>query len=161
MRILGINCLNHDAAVSVIEDGDIKFAAHSERYSRKKNDPLLNNEIMGEALSHGQPDVVAYFERPWLKKTRQLYAGQYDEVFQNANTPKEYLKRWIGNTKIEYVQHHESHASAGYYTSSFDEACVVVIDAIGEWETVTRWDGNDDKLEKRWSQKYPRSLGLV
>ena len=160
MRILGINCLNHDAAVSVIEDGDIKFAGHSERYSRKKNDPFLNDGIMDEALSHGQPDVVAYFERPWLKKSRQLYAGQYNEVFQTFNTPKQYLKRWLGDTEIQYVQHHESHASAGYYTSPFDEACIVVIDAIGEWETVTIWYGNDDKLEKRWSQKYPKSLGL-
>ena len=62
MRILGINCLNHDAAVSVIEDSDIKFAAHSERYSRKKNDMFLNDAIMEEALSYGKPDVVAYFE---------------------------------------------------------------------------------------------------
>lgn len=160
MRILGINALNHDAAVSVIEDGDIKFAAHSERYSRKKNDYLLNDDIMNEALSYGEPDVVSYFERPWLKKSRQLYAGQYNEVFRIDNTPKEYLRRWIGDKEIEYVQHHESHASAGYYTSKFDEACIVVIDAIGEWETVTIWYGNDDKLEKRWSQKYPKSIGL-
>ena len=160
MRILGINCLNHDAAVSVIEDGEIKFAGHAERYSRIKNDRFLSDDIMSEALSYGEPDAVAYFERPWLKKTRQLYAGQYNEVFQKANTPKEYLKKWIGNKKIHYVQHHESHASAGYYTSKFDEACIVVIDAIGEWETVTIWYGNDDKLEKRWSQKYPKSLGL-
>ena len=74
MRILGINALNHDAAVCVIEDGEILFGAHSERYSRKKNDPFLNDGIMDEALSHGQPDIVAYFERPWLKKSRQLYA---------------------------------------------------------------------------------------
>ena len=160
MRILGVNALNHDAAVCVLEDGDIKFAAHSERYSRKKNDLFLNDDIMNEALSYGKPDVISYFERPWLKKTRQLYAGQYDEVFQTANTPKEYLKRWIGDRKIQYVQHHESHASAGYYTSHFDEACIVVIDAIGEWETMTIWYGNDDKLEKRWSVKYPNSLGL-
>ena len=115
---------------------------------------------MNEALSYGEPDVVSYFERPWLKKSRQLYAGQYDEVFRMDNTPKEYLKRWIGDKEIQYVQHHESHASAGYYTSKFDEACIVVIDAIGEWETVTIWYGNDDKLEKRWSQKYPKSIGL-
>jgi len=160
MRILGINALNHDAAVSVIEDGEIKFAAHSERYSRKKNDPMLNDEIMSEALSFGEPDKITYFEKPWLKKTRQLYAGQYGEVFQKENTPKEYLKRWIGDKKIHYVQHHESHASAGYYTSPFDEACIVVIDAIGEWETVTIWYGSNNKLYKRWSQKYPKSLGL-
>ena len=160
MRILGINALNHDAAVSVIENEEIKFAAHSERYSRIKNDRFLNDEIMSEALSYGEPDVVAYFERPWLKKTRQLYAGQYSEVFQKQNTPKEYLKKWINDKKIHYVQHHESHASAGYYTSPFDNACIVVIDAIGEWETVTIWYGEGNTLEKRWSQKYPKSLGL-
>ena len=160
MRILGINALNHDAAVSVIEDGNIKFAAHSERYSRKKNDHLLNDDIMAEALSFGEPDVVSYFEKPWLKKSRQLYAGQYNEVFNIHNTPKEYLKRWIGDKEIEYVQHHESHASAGYYTSKFDEACIVVIDAIGEWECATIWYVKDGKFEKRWSRKYPNSLGL-
>ena len=51
MRILGINALNHDAAVSDIEDGDIKFAAHSERYSRKKNDYLLNDDIDPESAT--------------------------------------------------------------------------------------------------------------
>ena len=160
MRILGINALNHDAAVSVIEEGEIKFAAHSERYSRTKNDMLLNDDIMNEALNHGAPDKVVYFERPWLKKSRQFYAGQYDEVFQTTNTPKKYLERWIGNQKIEYVQHHESHASAGYYTSPFVVARVVVIDAIGEWETVSIWYGKGNNLQKRWSQKYPKSLGL-
>ena len=44
MKILGINCLNHDAAVSVIEDDKILFAAHSERYSRIKNDMHLNGK---------------------------------------------------------------------------------------------------------------------
>ena len=32
MRILGINGLNHDAAITLIEDGEILFAGHSERY---------------------------------------------------------------------------------------------------------------------------------
>ena len=53
-----------------------------------KNDYNLNDAIMEEALSHGKPDVakVAWFERPYLKKVRQLYAGQYDEVFTTQNT---------------------------------------------------------------------------
>ena len=57
MRILGINALNHDAAVCVIEDGEILFGAHSERYSGKKNDPNLNQEIVDEALSFGDIDI--------------------------------------------------------------------------------------------------------
>lgn len=160
MRILGINALNHDAAVCVLEGNDIKFAAHSERYSRIKNDRLLNDDIMNEALSYGTPDKIAYFEKPWLKKSRQLYAGQYSEAFNLSSLPSKYLERWIEDQKIYYVQHHESHASAGYYTSPFSEACIVVIDAIGEWETVTVWYGSEFGLEKRYSQRYPRSIGL-
>ena len=40
MKILGINALNHDAAITLIDsdNGKILFAAHAERYSGIKND---------------------------------------------------------------------------------------------------------------------------
>ena len=160
MKILGINCLNHDAAVSVIEDGKILFAAHSERYSRKKNDMYLNDNIIKEALSYGKPDKVAYYERPWIKKTRQLYAGQYNEVFNINNLPSKYLKSFLKNTKIEYIDHHLSHAAAGYYTSPYNEAAILVIDGIGEWDVLTIWHGKGKDIKKIYSIKYPHSLGL-
>ena len=62
MRILGINETSHDAAVCVIEDGAILFAAHAERYSKKKNDWYTNSEILSEALKYGKPDKIAYYE---------------------------------------------------------------------------------------------------
>tara|TARA_R110001592_G_scaffold192795_5_gene439765 strand:+ start:17803 stop:19257 length:1455 start_codon:yes stop_codon:yes gene_type:complete len=160
MRILGINCLNHDAAISVIEDSKILFAAHSERYSKIKNDMYLNDDIINEALSYGEPDIIAYYERPFLKKTRQLYAGQYSEAFNLNNTPGKYLKKWFDTSKIKYVSHHLSHAAAGYYTSPYKEAAVLVIDAIGEWDVLTIWHGKDKNLKKIFSIKYPHSLGL-
>ena len=153
MRILGINCLNHDAAISVIENGKILFAAHSERYSREKNDMYLNNDIINEALNYGKPDKIAYYERPWLKKSRQLYAGQYNEVFNLNNLPSKYLKNWIGNHKIHYIDHHKSHAAAGYYTSPFKEAAILVIDGIGEWDVLTIWHGKGKNLKKIYSIK--------
>ena len=160
MRVLGINCLNHDAAISVIEDGKILFAGHSERYSRKKNDMNLNNEIFEEAFSFGEPDRIAYYERPWIKKTRQLYAGQYSEVFNLDNIPSRYLKQWLHSRKIEYVDHHLSHAAAGYYTSPYEEAAILVIDGIGEWDVLTVWHGRGKNIKKIYSIKYPHSLGL-
>ena len=37
MKVMGISgALNHDAAVSLIEDKRILYASHSERYSKKK-----------------------------------------------------------------------------------------------------------------------------
>ena len=160
MRILGINALNHDASISLIDNGEVVFAAHSERYSGIKNDSELHAAIFADMYRYGKPDKVAYFERPWLKKYRQLKAGQYNEVFQLDNTPKKYLKRYIGELPINYVQHHQSHAAAGYFTSPYDEACIVNIDAIGEFETATIWYAWGSHFEKRWSMTYPQSLGL-
>ena len=94
MKILGINALNHDASISLIDNGEVVFAAHSERYSGIKNDSELHAAIFADMYRYGKPDKVAYFERPWLKKYRQLKAGQYNEVFQLDNTPKKYLKRY-------------------------------------------------------------------
>jgi len=160
MRILGINCLNHDAAVSVIEDGEIVFASHSERYSRIKNDMYLNDSIMSEALSFGTPDKVAYYERPWIKKTRQLYAGQYAEAFDRSNLPSIYLGKWFDTKKINYYDHHKSHAAAGYFTSQFEESVILVVDGIGEWDVVSIWHACGNKIKKVKSIKYPHSLGL-
>ena len=160
MKILGINALNHDAAVAMIQDGEVLFAGHSERYSGVKNDSDLNRQLISDCFRYGKPDKVAYFERPYLKKLRQLKAGQYGEVLSKSNLPSNYLKEWIGNKPIHYVQHHQSHAAAGYYTSPYEESAIVVIDAIGEFETCTIWYAWGSHFEKRYSLKYPNSLGL-
>ena len=56
MRILGINCMNHDAAMAVVEIKDgigrILWAAHAERYSKIKNDHYLNQAIVDEAMTY-------------------------------------------------------------------------------------------------------------
>ena len=161
MKILGINALNHDAAIAMIQDGEVLFAGHSERYSGVKNDSDLNSALFADSFRHGgKPDKVVYFERPWLKKARQLKAGQYGEVLSRKNLPSYYLRDFVGNSEIEYVQHHQSHAAAGYYTSPYEESAIVVIDAIGEFETCTIWYAWGSHFEKRYSLKYPKSLGL-
>ena len=161
MKILGINALNHDAAIAMIQDGEVLFAGHSERYSGVKNDSELNSALFADSFRHGgKPDKVVYFERPYLKKLRQLRAGQYGEVLSRKNLPSYYLRDFVGNSEIEYVQHHQSHAAAGYYTSPYEESAIVVIDAIGEFETCTIWYAWGSHFEKRYSLKYPKSLGL-
>jgi len=163
MKILGINALNHDAAITLIEDDKILFAAHAERYSGIKNDSNLNKEMFEDMEQYGRPDKVVYFERPWIKKLRQLKAGQYQEVFNLKNLPQQHLDSVMGKwnyTIDEYVDHHLSHASSTYFTSPYTESAIVVIDAIGEFDTISIWYANGTTLEKRWSQTYPHSLGL-
>ena len=162
MKILGINALNHDAAITLIEDDKILFAAHAERYSGIKNDSNLNKRMFQDMEQYGEPDYVVYFERPWIKKQRQFIAGQHSEVFSLKNLPQNHLDEVMGGKYSidEYVDHHLSHASSTYFTSPYTESAVVVIDAIGEFDTISIWYANGTKLEKRWSQTYPHSLGL-
>jgi len=164
MRVMGISgALNHDAAVSLIEDRRILYASHSERYSKKKNDALLNDGIVNAALEYGRPDIIAWYERPLLKKFRQATAGQWDLALDWDEMPKRYIKQnfpQLAGIKIEYQSHHYTHAASGYYTSKLSEATVVVIDSIGEFETLTIWHGRGDTLKKVYSQDYPHSVGL-
>ena len=53
MRILGLSGMFHDASATMIEDGKILFAGHAERYSREKNDPYINKQLMKEACQYG------------------------------------------------------------------------------------------------------------
>jgi len=166
MKILGINALNHDAAITLIEDNKILFAGHAERYSGIKNDPNLNFDMFLDMYDYGVPKKIVWFERPLVKKLRQLRAGQYSEVFSRQNLPQRHLNEVLkplypkGLQIDEYVDHHLSHASSTYFTSPYDESAVVVIDAIGEFDTISIWYANGGKLTKRYSQTYPNSIGL-
>ena len=154
MKILGINETTHDASISLIEDGEIIFAAHSERYSKVKNDWFINNDLIMDAVSYGYPDYVAYYEKPLLKNTRLMLAGGHggDRPF--------FKQTFLKDIPRKNFSHHYSHAAAGYYTSGFNEAVIVVLDAIGEWNTSSVWVGVNDKIKKVSAQNYPFSFGL-
>ena len=169
MNILGISCGFHDAGISLISDDKILFAAHSERYSKVKHDSKINKQMLLECIDgYGMPDEIAYYEIPWIKRTRQLYAGQYKEAF-NFKSLRSTLRETLPNKAlyklpIKYYPHHLSHAAAGFQTSPYNDATVVVIDAIGEWDTITIWQAeyikNKATYKKLWCQKYPHSIGL-
>ena len=142
MRVVGISEGYHDAGYCVLDDDEITHASHSERYSRVKNDPFIHVDQILENVQD-ENDTVAYYEKPFWKNLRRLYAGQGWEKVR---------------TKYDVsFGHHQSHAAAGYYTAPFDDCNILVIDAIGEWDTITIWDN----MKKIKSWKYPYSLGLL
>jgi carbamoyltransferase len=151
MKILGINETSHDASVSLIEDGKILFAGHAERYSKQKNDWYVNDSLIKDALQYGTPDHIAYYEKPLLKASRLALRGGSGEWKPRFN---------IEGIPRKSFSHHYSHAAAGYYTSSFNDAVIVVLDAIGEYNTSTIWVGEGDKIKLKYKQNYPVSFGL-
>lgn len=158
MIIWGISANSHDAALSVWHDKTIKFAAHSERYSKIKNDGNLHPKLITEANYFGEPDLVVWYENPLLKTFRQFTAGQGWNWTEN--NIKQYLKNYDINCPVTIGSHHQSHAAAGYYTSKFNDATIVCIDSIGEYETLTIWRGIGHNLNKWYTQGYPHSIGL-
>ena len=151
MIILGINETSHDASVSLIKDGEILFAGHAERYSKEKNDWYINDSLVKNALEYGTPDKVAYYEKPLLKASRLALrggSGDWMPRFELKGIPR------------KSFSHHYSHACAGYYTSKFNDAVIVVLDAIGEYNTSTIWAGEGNKIKLKYKQNYPVSFGL-
>jgi len=171
MNYLGISCGFHDAGLSVVNDsGEILFAGHSERYSKYKHDKDLCTSIVHDAQSYttGQYQVH-YYEKPWLKALRQIRAGQKPGPFTMDSLVGASVMESLNTNrsgKVHTHVHHKTHAAAGFQTSPFDRATVVVIDAIGELDCISIWDASYDKngyarYKKLWGKQYPNSIGMM
>lgn len=148
----GITALNHGSSLAVFKNEKLWSL------DTYKED-TLPSDIITRALGQGAPDRVYWYERPWIKKARQLYAGQYRTALDMSVLPKKHLRQFK-YAPVTYTPHHASHAAGGYYTSPFNHCVVVVLDAIGEFECATIWEAKHGKLKKIWSRSYPHSLGL-
>jgi len=150
----GINALNHGSSIAVFKDNDLKL------FEFDKQD-TLPEDLLNRALEIDWPDRIFWYERPWVKKARQLYAGQYSLAMDLDQLPNRYLNNEsLVDIPVTYTPHHASHAAAGYYTSPFNHCAIVVLDAIGEFECATIWKGKHGEMRKVWSRSYPHSLGL-
>ena len=157
----GIVGNSHDASIAVFEGEKLLWAALAKDFSKVDNDPHLNPELVNAAKEAGGwrlPSKVVWYETAWLKTLRQFVAGQ--GWLAQENNIKKYLAQWNITCPIQYVRHHNSHAAYGYYTSGYDDATILVLDSIGEFETLTIWTGIGCRLKKVYSQKYPHSVGL-
>jgi len=151
----GINALNHGSSVAVFKDGEYINTVISD------NDNLSPEMYKNFLEYQGTPDRIYWYENPWLKKARQVRAGQYATALDMSVLPARKLKEWgLRYAPVTYTPHHASHAAAGYYTSPFNHCAIVVLDAIGEFECATIWQGLHGEMRKVWSRSYPHSLGL-
>lgn len=150
----GINALNHGSSLAVFENERL-------RSFDIFKDQRLEKDSIRSAFINGGPSKIFWYERPWLKKLRQARAGQWHRVVDFDDLPSRYLQNiGVGYADIIYTPHHASHAAAGYYTSPFDHCAIVVLDAIGEFECASIWEGRGGCMKKLWSRSYPNSLGL-
>ena len=169
-HILGISAGFHDGAVTLIDrTGEIIFAAHSERYSKLKNDAGISPDMLRDIAGY-DIDTMAFYERPWLHNLQQYISGQGNyTAWTTCNRVRELmpLHTWYRGRypRFKAHAHHLSHAAAAFQTSPFNSAAVVVIDAIGELDTISIFHARYTKTgkvkyERVWRHLYPHSIGL-
>ena len=185
--ILGISAFYHDSAAALVTDGVIIAAAQEERFSRKKHDSTYPHNAIEYVLAEGnlklsEVDHIVFFEKPFLKFERLLetylaFAPRgfksfslsmplwlREKLFQKQflfEKLKKHDEEFVDIEKINFSEHHFSHAASAFYPSPFKEAIVLTLDGVGEWATSTIAIGKNNKLEIIKEMHFPHSLGLL
>lgn len=188
MNILGISAWYHDSAACIVIDGHIIAAAQEERFTRVKHDSsfpasAIRYCMRESGLAASDIDIVCYYEKPILKFDRLLetYLAfaprgflQFLDSIPLWVSEKLFIKRRIiselrnsigvnsaWSQKIEFVEHHVSHAASAFFPSPFKRAAVLTIDGVGEWATATLAVGENNKLSFKKEIRFPHSIGLL
>ena len=181
--ILGISAFYHDSAAALLKNNEIIAAAQEERFSRRKHDPRFPFNAINYCLSEAfiesdEIDMVVFYDHPLLTFDRLIKnfitAGDkgyelFEEAMKSAMGVKwwvnDYVKKALGNigkeNKIFYCGHHMSHAASAFYPSPYNEAAILTVDGVGEWQTTTLGYGRDEQIEIYKEINYPHSLGLL
>tara|TARA_B100000945_G_scaffold319607_1_gene327205 strand:- start:405 stop:2246 length:1842 start_codon:yes stop_codon:yes gene_type:complete len=186
-KILGISAFYHDSAAALIIDGKIISAAQEERFSRKKHDPRYPFHAIEFVLKYsnlklGEIDHIVFFEKPFLKFERLLetylaFAPKgftsfsmsmpiwlREKLFQKKfifEKLKQHDKNFNDINKINFSEHHFSHAASAFYPSPFKEAVILTLDGVGEWATTTVAIGKENKIKIIKEIHFPHSIGLL
>ncbi len=181
-RILGISAYYHDSAAALVADGEIVAAAQEERFTRIKHDHEFPSKAVEYCLKEAgigpeAIDYVVFYEKPLLKFDRLIetylsYAPAGLRSFMMAmplwlktklHLPREMRKSLGGKfrRRIAFTWHHESHAASAFYPSPFEEAAILTLDGVGEWDTASIGMGRGNKIELLKTLEFPHSLGLL
>lgn len=183
MNVLGISYGTHDTSACIVQNGRVVAAIEEEKMNREKRTEKFPINAINSCLEIADIsikdidivslpiDLVTYFKNIYeILKVRDQpkVEDQINHVLRNIKeiilVPK---KLGISNLnidakpKIRYFPHHLSHAASAYYSSGFSETAVVVIDGVGEIDTIRIYRGNKGKLKRTSYRKYPHSIGKL
>ena len=185
--VLGISAFYHDSAAAIIVNGEIIAAAQEERFTRKKHDAsypknAINYVLKESRLKLNEVDQIVFYEKPFLKFERLLetYIGfspsgfksfsmsmplwLREKLFQKKmlfDSLKEQDNNFNDIKKINFSEHHLSHAASAFFSSPYDEAVILTLDGVGEWATTTISIGKYNKINILKEIHFPHSLGLL
>ena len=74
---------------------------------------------------------------------------------------KNHDKNFNDINKINFSEHHFSHAASAFYPSPFNESIILTLDGVGEWATTTVAIGKENKIKMLKEIHFPHSIGLL
>ncbi len=180
--VLGLSFFFHDSAAAVVRDGKVVAAAAEERFSRRKH----TNEFPKHAIEYcleaadlrsiNELDAVVFYEKPIVKLNRivetlvavwprglpTFVRGLPRFLGAKFNVQRTIEKALPGYSgPILFTRHHSSHAASAFYCSPFDDAAILTIDGVGEWETTTLGTGRGREIQLTRAIHFPHSIGLL
>ena len=177
--ILGISCGYHDSAATLIKDGIVLGACEEERFTGIKHDSSFPHNtikwlLQEYSITKDDLNDICFYEIPFEKIDRietSTKKGGLLNYFNRRNIIKRNKESYIDliqdinlyvgkETNVSFTEHHLSHAAYSYYTSPYNDAIIVSVDGVGEWETTTIYEGKRNTLTKLESIKFPHSLGM-
>lgn len=178
--ILGISAYYHDSAAALVVDGDIVAASQEERFSRKKGDasfPLKSIEycLKEASIDVNKLDAIVYYDKPIVKFER-IISSYIHTAPRGIKSFLQAIPMWIKSRlwledeirraldyrgKVFFTSHHQSHAASAFFPSPFEEAAILTVDGVGEWETTVIGIGRKNKIKLLKSLNFPHSLGLL
>lgn len=81
--------------------------------------------------------------------------------FSKVNNIETKLRELGFRGKFHFLDHLACHSASSFYASGFQEAVSVVVDGIGEFESLTVFDCEDGRQKEVYSLGYPHSLGFL
>jgi carbamoyltransferase len=186
-NILGISAYYHDAAAVVLIDGKVIAAAQEERFTRVKHTEAFPSNAIKYCLEESgltlnQLDAIVFYEKPFLKFERLLqtyYSFSPKGIWSFLKampiwlSEKLFIKKKILESlaeiepfdkkkiKLLFSSHHLSHAASAFYCSPFQEATILTVDGVGEWDTATIGIGSQNKIKIIKEMHFPHSVGLL
>src|SRR5215468_12606511 len=187
MRVLGISAFYHDSAAAIVEEGRVVAAAQEERFTRKKFDASFPHRAVEYCLEAARcslknVDIITFYDKPFLKFERliETYLAFSPRGFQSFRLAvplwlreKLFLKSLLRSRlneiedgidweqRLQFCEHHLSHAASAFYPSPFERAAVLTMDGVGEWATTSAALGSGAKLAISKEIHFPHSLGLL
>lgn len=176
MYVIGISAYYHDSSVCLFRKGQLIFACEEEKFTGIKHD----NRFPVNALKYifdkyrikrNEIESVCFYEDPHLKSDRVNTTFFKNFLECPLEVSKSLIKTKVNNWKLKrelkkisdkvfFSKHHESHIFYSYYSSPFNDAVILSVDGVGEWETMSVGYVSDGDFKIVPLAGYPHSVGL-